>query len=130
MKKIWFLLLLIIIPVFAYEVYTPSDYSYKDNGDKLLFVVDYSNSMGEFLEHKTKANQVKEMMNYILPQISSETKVGLRVYGHTCNLFAYNACRSSELVVPLGFSSSASITSALKLVLKVSFELASEFIPT
>ena len=70
MKKIWFLLLLIIIPVFAYEVYTPSDYSYKDNGDKLLFVVDYSNSMGEFLEHKTKANQVKEMMNYILPQIS------------------------------------------------------------
>ena len=48
MKKIWFLLLLIIIPVFAYEVYTPSDYSYKDNGDKLLFVVDYSNSMGEF----------------------------------------------------------------------------------
>ena len=77
MKKIWFLLLLIIIPVFAYEVYTPSDYSYKDNSDKLLFVVDYSNSMGEFLEHKTKANQVKEMMNYILPQISSELKSDL-----------------------------------------------------
>lgn len=113
MKKIWFLLLLIIIPVFAYEVYTPSDYSYKDNGDKLLFVVDYSNSMGKFLEHKTKANQVKEMMNYILPQISSGTKVGLRVYGHTCNLFAYNACRSSELVVPLGFSSSSSILSEM-----------------
>ena len=72
MKKIWFLLLLIIIPVFAYEVYTPSDYSYKDNGDKLLFVVDYSNSMGEFLEHKTKANQVKEMMKYILPQLKSD----------------------------------------------------------
>ena len=83
MKKIWFLLLLIIIPVFAYEVYTPSDYSYK------------------------------EMMNYILPQISSGTKVGLRVYGHTCNLFAYNACRSSELVVPLGFSSSSSILSEM-----------------
>ena len=109
MKKICFLLFLIIIPVFAYEVYTPENYNYKESGDKLLFVVDYSNSMGEYLEHKTKANHVKEMMKFIVPQISPSTKVGLRVYGHTCNLFAYNACRSSELVVPLGFANSDSI---------------------
>lgn len=113
MKKFSILLLLVIIPVFAYEVYTPSDYSYKDSGDKLLFVVDYSNSMSEFLEHKTKVNQVKEMMNYILPQISPDTKIGLRVYGHTCNLLAYNACRSSELVVPLGFNNTHSILSSM-----------------
>lgn len=113
MKKFWFLFLLIIIPVFAYEVYTPENYQYRDNGDKLLFVVDYSNSMGEYLEHKTKVNQVKEMMNYVLPQISPETKVGMRVYGHTCNLIAYNACRSSELIVPLGFANSSSILSEM-----------------
>ncbi len=113
MKKLWLLLILIIIPVFAYEVYTPSEYNYQDSGDKLLFVVDYSNSMGEYLEHKTKANLVKDMMNYIVPQIAPSTKVGLRVYGHTCNLFAYNACRSSELVVPLGFSNSNSILSEM-----------------
>ena len=104
MKKILFLLSLIIIPVFAYEVYTPQEYNYNSEGDKLLFVVDYSNSMGEYLEHKTKVNHVKEMMNYILPKISPTTKVGMRVYGHTCNLLAYNACRSSELIVPLGFA--------------------------
>lgn len=113
MKKICFLLFLIIIPVFAYEVYTPENYNYKESGDKLLFVVDYSNSMGEYLEHKTKANHVKEMMKFIVPQISPSTKVGLRVYGHTCNLFAYNACRSSELVVPLGFTNSDSILSEM-----------------
>ncbi len=113
MKKICFLLFLIIIPVFAYEVYTPENYNYKESGDKLLFVVDYSNSMGEYLEHKTKANHVKEMMKFIVPQISPSTKVGLRVYGHTCNLFAYNACRSSELVVPLGFANSDSILSEM-----------------
>ena len=113
MKKICILLVLIIIPVFAYEVYAPSDYAYKDSGDKLLFVVDYSNSMSEFLEHKTKVNQVREMMNYILPQISPDTKVGLRVYGHTCNLLAYNACRSSELVVPLGVNNTRSILSSM-----------------
>ncbi len=113
MKKICFLLILIIIPVFAYEVYAPDEYSYKEKGDKLLFVIDYSNSMSEYLDHKTKANLVKEMMNYIIPQISPSTKVGLRVYGHTCNLFAYNACRSSELVVPLGFANSSSILSEI-----------------
>ena len=90
-----------ILPVFAYEVYSPRDFSFKDNGDKLLFVLDFSNSMSEYLEHKTKVNQVKEMMYGILPQISPETQVGLRVYGHTCNFLAYNACRSSELIVPI-----------------------------
>ena len=107
------ILILITIPVFAYEVYTPNDYGYQKNGDKLLFVVDFSNSMGEYLEHKTKVNQVKEMMKQILPQISSDTKVGIRVYGHTCNVFAYNACRSSELLVPLRENNSANINSAI-----------------
>ena len=113
MKKIALLFLLVIIPVLAFDVYMTDEYNFKDHGDKLLFVIDYSNSMGEYLEHKTKVNQVKEMMTKILPQISPETKVGLRVYGHTCNLIAYNACRSSELVTPLGFSNSANILSEM-----------------
>ena len=113
MKKIALLFLLVIIPVLAFDVYMPDEYTFKDHGDKLLFVIDYSNSMGEYLEHKTKVNQVKEMMTKILPQISPETKVGLRVYGHTCNLIAYNACRSSELVTPLGFSNSTNILSEM-----------------
>ena len=91
----------------------PDEYSYKDSGDKLLFVVDFSNSMGEYLEHKTKVNQVKNMMKHILPQISPDTKVGIRVYGHTCNIFAFNACRSSELLVPLGINNSSQINSAI-----------------
>ena len=53
------------------------------------------------------------MMKQILPQISSDTNVGIRVYGHTCNIFAYNACRSSELLVPLGVNNSDKINSAI-----------------
>ena len=114
MKKLYlFLSLLIILPVLAYQVYMPDEYSYKDSGDKLLFIVDFSNSMGEYLEHKTKVNQVKDMMKRILPQISADTKIGVRVYGHTCNVFAYNACRSSELLVPLGVNNSIKINSAI-----------------
>lgn len=114
MKNLWLIVFLsIILPTLAYQVYMPNEYKYKDNGDKLLFVVDFSNSMGEYLEHKTKVNQVKEMMKRILPEISSDTKVGIRVYGHTCGIFAYNACRSSELLVPLGVNNSSQINSAI-----------------
>jgi Ca-activated chloride channel family protein len=114
MKK-WSLILTfaIVIPVFAYQVYMPDDYKYQDNNDKLLFVVDFSNSMGEYLEHKTKANLVKEVLRKILPQISSQTKVGIRVYGHTCNIFAYNACKSSELLIPLRENNTRNINSAI-----------------
>jgi Ca-activated chloride channel family protein len=114
MQKFILFLTLVIIPVFAYEVFSPDDYAYNKNGDKLLFVIDFSNSMSEYLEHQTKINQVKEMMTYIMPKISSDTKIGLRVYGHTCNLIAYQACRSSELVVPLGLNNSLNINSRLK----------------
>ena len=114
MKKVLLFICLIIIPVFAYEVFTPEEYKYNNAGDKLLFVVDFSNSMTEYIEHQTKVNQVKEMMAQILPQISNDTKVGLRVYGHTCNLLAYNACRSSELIVPLGLNNSTQIVSELQ----------------
>ena len=113
MKKMIFLFLITIIPVFAYEVFSPDNYSYNSQGDKLLFVVDFSNSMSEYLEHQTKVNQVKELMSKILPKISEDTKVGLRVYGHTCNIVAFNACRSSELIVPLGFNNSKKIASEL-----------------
>ena len=114
MKKLFlFLSLLIILPVIAYQVYMPEEYSYKNNSNKLLFVLDFSNSMGEYLEHKTKVSQIKEMMKNILPQISPETKVGVRVYGHTCNIFAFNACKSSELLIPLGFNNSTQINSVI-----------------
>lgn len=114
MKKLFVLFFLILMPVFAYEVFNPKTYEYKTSGNKLLFVVDFSNSMSEYLEHQTKINQVKEMMNFILPQISNDTKIGLRVYGHTCNLLAYNACRSSELVVPIGLNNPSKISSELQ----------------
>ncbi len=113
MKKFLFALFLVILPVFAYEVYMPNEYSYHNEGNKLLFVLDFSNSMSDYLGGKTKVNQVKDMMNFILPQISPETKVGMRVYGHTCNIVAYKACRSSELVVPLGNNNSRLISETL-----------------
>ena len=127
MKKIYFILLIIITLLFLifivdvvdgrendkYRVSSFDNYSYTSEADNLLFVVDFSNSMGEFLEHKTKVNQVKSTLKSILPQISAETNVGIRVYGHTCNIFAFNACRSSELLVPLNKNNSSNIINSI-----------------
>ena len=114
MKKIFAILItLFVLPVLAYEVFFPDSYKFHQNGEKLLFVIDFSNSMGEYLEHRTKASLIKDLIEKILPQISIDTEVGVRVYGHTCNIFAHNACRSSELLVPLGFSNNDKIISAI-----------------
>lgn len=113
MKKILFFVLLVILPVFAYEVYAPESFDYRNGDNNLLFVVDFSNSMSEYLEHETKVELVKKTLNRILPKISPETNVGMRVYGHNCNFMAFQACRSSELIAPLGQNNSARISSAI-----------------
>lgn len=109
----FFVFLILITPILAYEVYTPENYHYENQDNNLLFVIDFSNSMSEYLEHDKKVNLVKNTMYGILPQISADTKVGLRVYGHNCNLLAFQACRSSELLVPIGKNNTPKISSAL-----------------
>lgn len=113
MKKWFFILMIFILPVFAYEVYSPDNFSYEQKGNSLLFVVDFSNSMGEYIESETKINLVKSMLNKILPKISAETEIGMRVYGHNCNILALQACRSSELIVPMAKNNAGKILSAI-----------------
>lgn len=113
MKKICFFILLIVLPALAYEVYSPENFNCNKGDDNLLFVVDFSNSMSEYLEHETKVSLVKKTLDRILPQISPDTKVGMRVYGHNCNIMAFQACRSSELIVPLEQNNYHRIASAI-----------------
>ena len=103
----------VFLPVLSYEVYTPETYNYKNNEENLLFVVDFSNSMSEYLDGKKKTDLVKAVLNNILPQLPHDINVGLRVYGHTCNVLALSACKSSELVVPMARNNSYIISSAL-----------------
>ena len=113
MKKFLLLLLIAVIPVFAHDVYSPDNFKYKDSGENLLFVVDFSNSMSDYIGNSKKTDMVKAVLNRILPKIPSNTNAGLRVYGHTCNPIAFNACRSSELIVPMKQDNSLNISSAL-----------------
>ena len=85
-----------------YNVYNKTDYETpKALDEKILFVVDYSSSMNEYLEGRTKYELVQETMSELLPKIPKEKWVGLRIYGHRSGITAYDACKASSLVVPV-----------------------------
>ena len=66
-----------------YKVYGPENYSVNSaDGERILFIMDFSNSMTEYLEGREKVDLMIETMAKILPSISPDTQVGLRVYGH------------------------------------------------
>lgn len=107
MKKILFLFLLVALPALAYEVFQynelPSN-KIHTNDERLLFIIDFSQSMNESVNGESKASMVQSVLRNFVPQIPSHIPIGLRVYGHKCGLTAYHACKASELVVPIGIN--------------------------
>lgn len=97
-----------------YGVYMPQNYTYDpDAGEKILFIIDLSNSMNESLERSTKYNLMINTMKEILPQISPDTEIGLRVYGHRMGFTPIEACRASTLATPIASNNSSNIAHSL-----------------
>ena len=93
------------IPVYAenYELHNHNNYSYDNSyeNERILFILDYSNSMNEFLEGQRKVDLMTETIKEILPKINPKTSVGLRVYGHKNGFTPIDACRASVLYNPI-----------------------------
>lgn len=81
--------------------------------DYTLFILDYSNSMNEFLLEKSKYEMLLESMKYILSRMSDNNKIGLRLYGQRWGITPLDACRATSLVVPINSGNIQSISSAL-----------------
>lgn len=116
MKKLFLLLSLICIPAIAgeYGVYSPNNYQYAQNdGEMTLFILDFSNSMTEYLDGVSKVDLMLDTMRQILPSISKNSRVGLRVYGHRMGFTPIEACRASSLIVPITQNNSTNIAGAL-----------------
>ena len=116
MKKLIVFICLISLPVLAsdYGVFRPDNYRYSaENGEMTLFILDFSNSMTEYLDGVTKAQLMLDTMRQILPSISKNSRVGLRVYGHKMGFTPIEACRASSLIVPITQNNSTNIAGAL-----------------
>ena len=101
------LLLIFLVPAYAdnYDVYTPKKYHLQNRAnEKILFILDFSNSMLEYLDGQRKVDVMIDSLSELLPQIPHNTSIGLRVYGHKGGLTSFDACRASTLMVPLGGS--------------------------
>lgn len=119
MKKLFLILpLLIILPTHAdqYGLYNPYEYQKNfspEESEKILFIMDFSNSMTESLDGSTKVEQMIHTMKQILPKINPNVSVGLRIYGHRMGLTPVEACRASLLVNPIRRNNTENIAQSL-----------------
>lgn len=108
MKKIFLALILISLPCFGYQVFQhnePFAEKILKNQEQLLFVIDFSQSMQEKQNGESKTEMVKDVLTNFLSEIPPAIPVGLRVYGHKCGFTALQACKASQLVVPISENS-------------------------
>ena len=105
---------------FDYKVYTPQNVSgltqkitQTKQDTQLLFIVDFSNSMNDYIGSKTKLEMARGVLAEILPKISPSVKTGLRVYGHKTGFTYLQGCQASKLTVPLACNNHNNIIQSL-----------------
>ncbi len=126
-KLVNYILIFLLLNIFSlnansennFTYSTPGNYKYNEpekpdnDAEKLLFIVDFSNSMNERMGYKTKLDIALSTMKDILQMIPQHTSVGLRVYGHKTGFTPKQSCTASSLVSPIQKNNAANIYSRL-----------------
>lgn len=126
-KKLLSFILVFISATFVfaapnYTYSTPKTYDYEKNTninpeqEKILFIVDFSNSMNEKIGHNTKLEIALSTMKDILQMIPQNVSVGLRVYGHKTGFTPRQSCSASSLISPIQKNNAVNVYSKLKSV--------------
>jgi len=83
------------------------------NRENILIILDSSFSMNDKINGERKIDIAKRVINQVLAQTSGNSYIGLRVYGHKMGVLGINACRASELKVPIGQNTQSIIHNVL-----------------
>jgi Ca-activated chloride channel family protein len=112
------LIFLINCPVFAsdYTVHRYDDLPEFQESERILFILDFSNSMSEYLNGYRKVDLMIDTMRSILPNLDKNVSVGLRVYGHKMGFTPIEACRASSLISPIEVDNSDNISNSLNTI--------------
>ncbi len=90
--------------------FNPDDFS---RTSRVLFIVDFSNSMNERMGNRTKLEVALDTLSSILPQIPQNVQTGLRIYGHRGGFTYVDGCMASKLAVPMAANNSGAILNSL-----------------
>ncbi len=124
MKKLFLVVIFAICFVPAciaaqnYSYSTAQNYKFEDESsysekEKILFIVDFSNSMNERLGARTKIDTALSTIKEALQLIPPNTYVGLRVYGHRTGFTPKQSCTASQLIAPIQPNNTMNIYSKL-----------------
>ncbi|MBR1942776.1 VWA domain-containing protein [bacterium] len=85
----------------SYRVQSPNNPDIEVKNEQTLFILDFSNSMNEFLNSRKKVDIMLDTMREILPKINPQNPVGMRAYGYRTGVTPYDSCKASKLMVPI-----------------------------
>ena len=94
----------VISDINSYNVHEgdKSGNSIKINSDeKILFIVDFSNSMNDYLGSRKKIDVAISSLSTIAGKLNPSTKTGLRVYGHKHGFNPFLGCTATNLISPI-----------------------------
>ena len=101
-----FLLIFSVCYAGSYGVYGPDNYQLGiEQNERILFILDFSNSMNESIRGERKVDMMLSTMEKIIPNLGPNLSFGLRVYGHKMSFTPMEACRASKLLIPIGSGS-------------------------
>lgn len=90
-----------------------NSYQKMDQSENVLIILDASYSMNDKIDGVRKIDTAKRTINQVLSQVSTNVRIGLRVYGHKSDLFGFKSCRASELKVPIAANTATYISRVL-----------------
>lgn len=98
-----FLIFFCISTVFAqnYIVQSPNNPKINVENEQTLFILDFSNSMNEYINSQKKIDAMLDTIKNVLSEINPQKPIGMRAYGYRIGVTPFDSCKASKLFVPI-----------------------------